>query len=187
MLNLILVRLQWSWTYARQNLNIWIKVFNLVWEAIEFNKVCHATWLWQGSDSNIVLMPCRTLQSFPSSCKDKLFRLSHRFLSLNILHISIVVRVFDRWTCNQTCFNAARALKPLNNGEAKTPHSVEFPPGTTVPGCDFCSPLDYTAAGELFSWLLSHLQSIGYLWWTKQSPLPSSFHLNLGCWQGCQK
>ena len=80
--------------------------------------------------------------------------MSHRFLieflSLNILHILFVVRVFDRWTCNQTCFNAARALKPLNNGEAKTPHSVEFPPGTTVPGCDFCSPLDYTAAGELF-------------------------------------
>ena len=93
--------------------------------------------------------------SFPSSCKDKSFCMSHRFLieflSLNILHILFVVRVFDRWTCNQTCFNAARALKPLNNGEAKTPHSVEFPPGTTVPGCDFCSPLDYTAAGELFS------------------------------------
>ena len=109
-------------------------------------------------------MLCWTLQSFPSSCKDKFFCLSHRFLieflSLNILHILFVVRVFDRWTCNQTCFNAARALKPLNNGEAKTPHSVEFPPGTTVPGCDFCSPLDYTAAGELFSWLLSHLQSI---------------------------
>ena len=59
----------------------------------------------------------------------------------------ITVRVFDPWTCNQTCFNAARALKPLNNGEEKPAYTVEFPLGAKVPGCDFCSPFDYTAAG----------------------------------------
>lgn len=64
-----------------------------------------------------------------------------------MLMFYITVRVFDRWTCNQTCFNAARALKPLNNGEEKPAYSVEFPLGAKVPGCDFCNPLDYTAAG----------------------------------------
>lgn len=66
----------------------------------------------------------------------------------SMLIFCIIVRVFDQWTCNQTCFNAARALKPLNNGEEKPPQCVEFPPGAKVPGCDFCSPLDYTASGE---------------------------------------
>ena len=60
----------------------------------------------------------------------------------------ITVRVFDRWTCNQTCFNAARALKPLNNGEAKPINCVEVPVGSKVPDCDFCTPLDFTAAGK---------------------------------------
>ena len=58
------------------------------------------------------------------------------------------MRVFDRWTCNQTCFNAARALKPLNNGEAKPVSCVEVPVGSKVPDCDFCTPLDFTAAGN---------------------------------------
>ena len=59
------------------------------------------------------------------------------------------MRVFDRWTCNQTCFNAARALRPLNNGEVNPVTSVEMPVGSKVPECDFCTPLDYTAAGNI--------------------------------------
>ena len=66
-----------------------------------------------------------------------------------IIFFAISVRVFDRWTCNQTCFNAARALKPLNNGEAKPINGVDLPLGSKVPGCDFCSPLDHTAAGTM--------------------------------------
>lgn len=66
-----------------------------------------------------------------------------------IIFFGISVRVFDRWTCNQTCFNAARALKPLNNGEAKLVCGVDLPLGSKVPGCDFCSPLDHTAAGTM--------------------------------------
>ncbi|XP_058952739.2 uncharacterized protein [Pocillopora verrucosa] len=61
-----------------------------------------------------------------------------------------VVRVFDCWTCNQTCFNGARALRPLNNGETNpvTSESAEMPFGSKVPECDFCTPLDYTAADQ---------------------------------------
>ena len=34
--------------------------FKLVWQAFKFNKVCHATCFWHGTDSNIVLLPCQT-------------------------------------------------------------------------------------------------------------------------------
>ncbi|XP_068678167.1 uncharacterized protein [Montipora foliosa] len=66
--------------------------------------------------------------------------------SIKRAELQTVVRVFDRWTCNQTCFNAARALKPLNNGEENPVSSMDVSDGSKVPGCDFCSPFDYTAA-----------------------------------------
>ena len=69
-------------------------------------------------------------------------------IQMLFLYNNYPVRVFDRWTCNQTCFNAARALKPLNNGEAKPVGCVEVPIGSKVPDCDFCTPLDLTAAGK---------------------------------------
>jgi len=72
----------------------------------------------------------------------------HEEQSIKRAELQTVVRVFDRWTCNQTCFNAARALKPLNNGEAKPVSCVEVPVGSKVPDCDFCTPLDFTAAGK---------------------------------------
>ena len=72
-------------------------------------------------------------------------KVRHNYDNINFW---ITVRVFDRWTCNQTCFNAARALRPLNNGEAKPISCVEVPVGSKVPDCDFCTPLDFTAAGK---------------------------------------
>ncbi|KAL9980509.1 hypothetical protein ACROYT_G009109 [Oculina patagonica] len=70
----------------------------------------------------------------------------HEEQSIKRAEFQTVVRVFDRWTCNQTCFNAARALKPLNNGEAKPITCIEVPVGSKVPDCDFCTPLEFTAA-----------------------------------------
>lgn len=90
--------------------------------------------------------------AIPKSFEEKLTRWFHlpgdtdEEQSIKRAELQTVVRVFDRWTCNQTCFNAARALKPLNNGEAKPINGVDLPLGSKVPGCDFCSPLDHTAA-----------------------------------------
>ena len=57
-----------------------------------------------------------------------------------------LVRVFDLWTCNQTCFNAARALKPLNNGLKNVEAHKD-----AVQECDFCEARDFTAAGRYFA------------------------------------
>ena len=58
----------------------------------------------------------------------------------------LAVRVFDRWTCNQTCFNAARSRKPLNNGiTALNGHQSE---DLNMADCDFCAVEIYTGEGE---------------------------------------
>ena len=47
-------------TKARQKQNVSRKFFKIVQQAFKFNKVCHASCLWHGTDSNIVLLPCQT-------------------------------------------------------------------------------------------------------------------------------
>jgi len=37
---------------------------NWVQQAVKFDKLCHATQLWQGSDSNIILLLCQTKWRF---------------------------------------------------------------------------------------------------------------------------
>lgn len=47
-------------TKACQKQNVSRKIFKIVQQAFKFNKVCNASCLWHGTDSNIVLLPCQT-------------------------------------------------------------------------------------------------------------------------------
>lgn len=57
------------------------------------------------------------------------------------------VRIFDRWACNQTCFNAARSCKPFctryKEDLKRTTSVCDMP----VADCDFCQPYKFTAIG----------------------------------------
>ena len=73
------------------------------------------------------------------------------FLFSNILHIlCIIVRIWNKWTCEQTLFNSARAKRPVNVMVDGNTQSKET--GTdgdiTVENCDFCEPYKLTAEGN---------------------------------------
>jgi len=56
-----------------------------------------------------------------------------------------IVRVANKWTYEQTCYNPLRAYRPMNNNMiAKSTSQISDELEEIPDKCDFCSPLNYT-------------------------------------------